>query len=247
MYDPGTGRFLSRDPLLDAGAQVSYGHDYVARFARSLHLYTYCENNSTTHIDPSGLEVIIRPPLNQPTIPPWEGGGGLGMPAPTGGVGFFPTGAAGVPTIPPGVWTCPGSGRDLGTRQTPGPGIAFQQTFCGDCSETCTISVFAYRCFNDSVQQGDSRNPGNFYTRLHARIDHKNRRCGDKVLPDTTFHIDGGPLYPGRLVNPAGRLSDAVTNYVKGLMSCKDFSMADMLDAAAKVPPPEFIPSTSRQ
>jgi RHS repeat-associated protein len=58
-YDPSTGRFLTRDPAKD-------GRNW----------YSYCENRSTTDIDPEGLQVPgitltpWRPVKNGPTIDP---------------------------------------------------------------------------------------------------------------------------------------------------------------------------------
>ncbi|BCJ36379.1 hypothetical protein Athai_38820 [Actinocatenispora thailandica] len=54
QYDPTTGRFLSPDPLLEAGDPTQLGG------------YDYAGNNPTTHSDPSGLEILN------------EGGGGGG-------------------------------------------------------------------------------------------------------------------------------------------------------------------------
>ena len=49
-YDPSTGRFLSRDPILD-------GYNW----------YNYCDNDPLSAVDPEGLQLQKNPPAKPPT------------------------------------------------------------------------------------------------------------------------------------------------------------------------------------
>jgi len=73
------GRWLSEDPLGFGGSDVN--------------LFEYVTSNPLRLPDPSGFQALYpRPILPGPYTPPSEGGGRIGMPAPRGGLGFFPTG-----------------------------------------------------------------------------------------------------------------------------------------------------------
>jgi hypothetical protein len=150
--------------------------------------------------------------------------------------GLQPAQAPPEPQMPLGAWIC----QVRPTTQTSGR-VEFDQTFtenCVECKERCRITVTANRCFPESVQGGDDRDPSKFFTILYVSFMRTDRKCGDKALPDKSNSLGGCKLYPGRLVFPSGPISQMVMKYVGDLKSCNDFSFDKMCDEVKKVPPP---------
>ena len=145
------------------------------------------------------------------------------------------------PAPPLGTWRC----ARRPTTQTTGR-VEFDETFtrdCANCTEVCRIKVTANRCFHESVEIGDDRDPRNFFTEVSVEFQRTGRVCDNgQRLPDTTFHLGGCRLYPGRLVFPGGPLSDKVMDYVTSLTSCEDFKLGELCQAAQTVPPHTPLP-----
>jgi RHS repeat-associated protein len=79
MYQPTLGRFLSRDPLSDTGAQILYPFSDMRPFASQASdspppFYAYVGNSAVNFTDPLGLQRRLppgrRPPRRAPPRPP---------------------------------------------------------------------------------------------------------------------------------------------------------------------------------
>lgn len=67
-YDPATGRFISRDPILSpiVGSYGSFWFvPHLVRAPQRLHPYVYVQNNPVNRIDPTGLTDSCREQLER--------------------------------------------------------------------------------------------------------------------------------------------------------------------------------------
>ena len=136
-----------------------------------------------------------------------------------------------IEATPNGLWKCQSKNPTLQAQITLTEKI---ENCCEDGK--CRLDVRAYRCFHESVQPGDDKDPKRFMTRIYARI---RKYCGSKLLSTTRIH--DVELYPGRLVYPGGPLGRATAEYLKTLNKCSDFSLTGLLQRVKDVDPPKEV------